>query len=390
MLHYKRMKRLALMMNRPFLARNERKIWALERHEFWFTDLWDRRDEIDNNVRHSQWRQDFRIKKETFEMLVRLMSPRLAKQDTQLRKAVPIEKRIAIGLWRLATGNAYRTVGKTFGVAKSTAVSITRDFYKELSRISGQVIHFPVTRDETREEIGRFKEETNCKIPQVVGAIDGTHIKITAPASEHEGDYYSRKQCYTINTQAVVGGNLKILDVATGFPGSIHDARVLAHTSLFRKAERLEILTDPTKRIDNNTIRPLLLGDGAYPLVPWLVKPYPFIPALSRSEKRFNKILSSARVTVERGFGILKARWRCLLTRLDAEVENVSDQIIACCVLHNICQEMNDEYIDEDGMLDNILRNERRARQQRRVNQDIYPLGEETRTILKIYLEQNE
>ncbi|XP_066929993.1 uncharacterized protein [Clytia hemisphaerica] len=336
MLHYKRMKRLALMMNRPFLARNERKIWALERHEFWFTDLWDRRDEIDNNVRHSQWRQDFRIKKETFEMLVRLMSPRLAKQDTQLRRAVPIEKRIAIG--------------------------------------DGLV-----TRDETREEIGRFKEETNCKIPQVVGAIDGTHIKITAPASEHKGDYYSRKQCYTINTQAVVGGNLKILDVATGFPGSIHDARVLAHTSLFRKAERLEILTDPTKRIDNNTIRPLLLGDGAYPLVPWLVKPYPFIPALTRSEKRFNKILSSARVTVERGFGILKARWRCLLTRLDAEVENVSDQIIACCVLHNICQEMNDEYIDEDGMLDNILRNERRARQQRRVNQDIYPLGEENK-----------
>ena len=71
-----------------------------------------------------------------------------------------------------------------------------------------------------------FQEFTGCAIPQVVGAVDGPHIEILAPLSESKLDYFSRKQKYTINSQAVVGSNLMFLDVSTGFPGSVHDARI--------------------------------------------------------------------------------------------------------------------------------------------------------------------
>ena len=81
-----------------------------------------------------------------------------------------------------------------------------------------------------------------------------------------------------------------------------------------------------------------MLGDEAYPLLPWLIKPYNFGSALTRSDKLFNKKFCSARVTGERAFGILKARWRCLLKRLDNQMENVLAAVIACCVLHNIRQ----------------------------------------------------
>ena len=81
----------------------------------------------------------------------------------------------------------------------------------------------------------------NWKIPQAVGAIDGTHIPILTPATESQNDYYSRKERHTINTQAAVGANLMFLDVATGFPGCMHDARVLQHTALFRMAKQGEI-----------------------------------------------------------------------------------------------------------------------------------------------------
>ena len=60
---------------------------------------------------------------------------------------------------------------------------------------------------------------------EVVGAIDGTHFEIICPDSDSKVDYYSRKQMYTVNTQAVVGADLVFLDIATGFPGSVHDAR---------------------------------------------------------------------------------------------------------------------------------------------------------------------
>ena len=39
-----------------------------------------------------------------------------------------------------------------------------------------------------------------------------------------------------------------------------------------------------------------------------------------------------------RGFGTLKGFWRCFLKRLNSEIENVSNIIIACGVLHNIVE----------------------------------------------------
>ena len=121
-----------------------------------------------------------------------------------------------------------------FGIGKLTAVSITHIFYKELSKIFRRFICFPKLGNETRSAIRDFKEETNCKIPQALGAIDCTHIKILPPVNEDKKDYFSRKRCHTINKQAAIGANLKILDLATGFPGSIHDARALRKTSIAR------------------------------------------------------------------------------------------------------------------------------------------------------------
>ena len=73
---------------------------------------------------------------DAFMDMVSLVRNRLEKQDTRFHEAVPIEKRVAIALWRLATGNSYRSVSKTFAVGKSTAVSITNRFCAETSRVS--------------------------------------------------------------------------------------------------------------------------------------------------------------------------------------------------------------------------------------------------------------
>ena len=105
-----------------------------------------------------------------------------------------------------------------------------------------QFISFPKKSRETERKIQKFRAFTECLIPQVVGAIDGTHVEIICPDSDSKVDYYSRKQKYTVNTQAVVGADLVFLDIATGFPGSVHDARVLRSTSLFAQAERRDIL----------------------------------------------------------------------------------------------------------------------------------------------------
>ena len=90
----------------------------------------------------------------------------------------------------------------------------------------------------------------------------------------------------------------------------------------------------------------LILGDPAYPLLPWLMKPYIQHGRISDQQRIFNYRLSRARMVIENAFGRLKGRWRCLLKRNDAATEDVPMMITACCVLHNICEVHKDEFND--------------------------------------------
>lgn len=52
-------------------------------------------------------------------------------------------------------------------------------------------------------------------------------------------------------------------------------------------------------------------------------------------------------MVVENAFGRLKGRWRCLLKRLDMQVNNATTAVGACVVLHNICELFGDYYLEE-------------------------------------------
>ena len=45
-------------------------------------------------------------------------------------------------------------------------------------------------------------------------------------------------------------------------------------------------------------------------------------------------------------FGRLKARWQCLMKRLEVKPDNVAMIIMACCVLHNVCEIHGEEFDD--------------------------------------------
>lgn len=74
-----------------------------------------------------------------------------------------------------------------------------------------------------------------------------------------------------------------------------------------------------TKRICGFDVTPMNVGYSAYPLLPRLLKPFPESPATPCARRNFNyeQKQGSTRTIVERAFGLLKGRWRCLSKRLD-------------------------------------------------------------------------
>lgn len=169
--------------------------------------------------------------------------------------------------------------------------------------------------------------------PGVIGAVDGSFIRIRAP-KEDAVSYICRKKYPAIHLQAVCDARSLFTHCYTGHVGSVHDARV------FRNSPLAEFIQRPDEYFPSNSH---LLGDAAYTVHPHVMVPFRDNGHLTARQKNFNYCLSSTRMAIERAFGLLKVRFRILLDCLPlTDITKIPQFIIACCVMHNICILQND------------------------------------------------
>ena len=277
----------------------------------------------------------------------------------------------------------------TFGLAICTTSSVISQTCRVISQILGpKYIFLPRNEDEMRRRVAEF--EAKYGIIQAYGCIDGTHIPILRPVVDSQ-NYYCYKGFFSLNAQAICDYRGQFMDVECRWPGSVHDAKVFANSSV-NKAMRSGTLVG-THQCDTTGCKKIpnyLIGDPAYPLLPFCQKEYD--TCQSNEQVVFNKILRAARNPIECAFGRLKARWQILTRKIDLKTATVPTVVYACFVLHNFA-EKNKCYVDEELVAQQIKIAKESARECNKISDPVYSCdngeGEVVRNLLTQYIKLN-
>lgn len=312
----------------PRLLR-ERRLWSKSRSSaFW---------EIVRAKAFSawEWGENFRVSPGTFDYLCAHLRNAIQRRDTNMRRAIPADVRLAMTLWRLGACTEYRAVEQLFGVSRSTVCKILRDVCEAVVGILTPLYVRPPDPAEVAAGNG-------FPLPQLAGVLGSLHVPIRAP-NENAAGYYNRRGWHSLVVQAAVDSRGCFWDINVGCPGRVTDAQVLCASELYQRAQGGELFPGGSRDVSGVQVPIYVLGGCSFPFLPWLMRPYR-AAALSPSQRRFNEYADAARTVLAVAFGRLRGRWRCLTKRNDTDISFLPTLIAACCTLHNICENRGDAF----------------------------------------------
>lgn len=265
-------------------------------------------------------------------------------------RSITYEKAFLFSLWYLANSETFRQCADRFDLSQSSSHKVLCKTLKFIISLKHKYLKWP-TEQESKRVCQQFKSKYN--INGIMGAIDGCHIRIRRP-TKHEEDYVNRKGFHSILLQGVCDYRKLFIDVHIGESGSLHDARVLRKSPLYRVAQE-----------DRNIFHDFfLLGDSAYPNLKWLAPPFKNHGQLTDNQILFNVKHSSARSVIEHAFGLLKGRFRRLFYLHNLNIDIINECVMAACILHNIsiltdCEVINDPEMQNENANTNLNARER-------------------------------
>ena len=296
-------------------------------------------DLVENLYDGDDFRSHFRITRGTFEQIELFLGNIPGKhqqQEAAGRPVVALRKQLLLFLWYLGTQETFISLADRFGVALSTAHAVVERITDAFCSVHGSIIVWPHSAAEVFGVSEGFQQL--CGVGGIIGAIDGSHIRIRPPADD-EQSYFNRKKFHSIILQGVSIASYLFTNVYVGWPGSTHDSCVLRNSPLCQSAEG-----NYQNFFRGNTF---LVADPAYAARRWLAPTLKRLPGQTPQQRKYSTTIAKARVVIEQSFGILKGRWRRLHNlNLQVDIERVPCTVLAACVLHNICMMEDEEFED--------------------------------------------
>ncbi|CAN6442014.1 unnamed protein product [Victoria cruziana] len=302
-----------------------RRLWVKDRSTAW----WDAVSSPD--YPEDLFRRAFRMGRATFDMICGELNSAVEKENTMLRAAIPVRQRVAVCVWRLATGEPLRLVSKRFGLGISTCHKLVLEVCAAVRDVlMPRFLQWPCSEDHLRSLGAQFQSISG--IPNVVGAMYTTHIPIIAPktgVSAYFNKWHTErnhKTSYSITLQGVVDPSGVFTDVCIGSPGSMADEQVLEKSGLYRRGA--------SGMLEGMWV----VGGAGHPLMDWVLVPYAQ-QHLTWTQHAFNERIGEVQAVARAAFSRLKGRWSCLQKRTEVKLQDLPVLLGACCVLHNICEQ---------------------------------------------------
>lgn len=277
----------------------------------------DRLNPLDCLDDHS-FRQRFRLSRRGFSHVLHLIADDLSPETARSAPLTAAQK-LAIFLETIGSSSNQRITALTFGCSQATVSRVISEVSDMFYSRRSDFIKWP-TEEERNDIALRFY--SLCGIPNVVGALDGTHIKIMAP-TESKDSYVNRKSYHSINMGAIADIDLKFIWVSANFPGRADDSKVFRSSALYRD-------------LCSGRKEGTLLADNAYRSENFLLKPI-LGESRTESETRYTMAVCKGRVVVEHAFGALKRQFISLQTELRHSPARSAKIIVAACCLRNLC-----------------------------------------------------
>lgn len=285
-------------------------------------------------LRDAQWRSLYGLSYPVFTTVVDKLKPHIALSNLSL----PTDYAVAMVLSRLSHGLSSKTLASRYSLEPYLVSKITNMVTRLLAtKLYSEFIKIPVGRRRLLETTQAFEELTS--LPHMCGAIDGTPIKLHKLPNDlsRNSSYKCRFGFNSVQLQVVSDQKKIFWDVCVKAPGGTDDAAHFRDSFLYNRLVSGDVVWDKVINVRGNPVRPYIVGDWCYPLMPFLLTPFSTNGGGTPAQNLFDGMLMKGRLVVVEAIGLLKGRWR-ILQDLNVGLNHAPQTIVACCVLHNLCQ----------------------------------------------------
>lgn len=220
------------------------------------------------------FRDFLRMPPSTFDTLLEHVRPVIERQDTPFRSAISAHDRLAMTVRFLANGDTFRRLSFNFLLGRSTAGMIVKDTCIALwEKLQPIYMRFPDTQQAWKKIAAEMESFWN--FPNCIGCIDGKHITIECPANSGSRNL-NYKGSFSSVLMATCDANYRFTYVDIGHFGGESDGGIFLRTPLMGILEERRYGIPPPETVGSAGLIPyLMVGDEAFPLKPYLMRPYP-------------------------------------------------------------------------------------------------------------------